>query len=1027
MLGTVKVPPKGIDQDRTSPVWPDVRSSEGRETMASWSGKSCVLHLTTVVVLVVLLIPVGLANTVPAKTGPRAAGAHDYGSTPGQVNFYPNGYPLKKSVMYTFNLSISFEWDLSASEKTDYQNRARNFNARLYDGTDGQMAVEKLDFWNNQAHWDVADFRFYHRSDRAYTYRGGIDMDGGHIFVYTNDDGKVMQHEFGHYGLYLPDEYTDAHGAFCSCTQGTTYNTDEWCCKNNHCTYDWSFCHDQGHGEALSCWEQIHNAYPNVTTKNPPSAGPYDEPEPILDWHDKLDFATVDANMTIFPAKPSSGDLVNVNVTFSNYDYSIDGSQKFVLYDKDPAMGGHLLAAQNFNVRDLPVFTIPFQINVVEGVNTFWVMADPNNTVAETNENNNVAKGQVYVNHRPTISPLMPKLFSGWEDQPLKIDLTPYECDIEDGNASLVWNVSNIDKTKIIDMKADYANDEFTFTPLLYWHGTTRIDLRLSDSVGATAKANVELEFKWVNHLPTVTEFSIDSHSTLRGGAANLVLRGKDIEDKENGLTPDIEYKAPTTDWTSLSASYDSGFRAVLQTDSASKLGNYSFRAMLTDADTGESAWAYINDTFWVQNNLPQMLGIAWSNESILRTSTSTVRFTAQDIEDTPDLLIWQVRLQGPDGNWTTYDEPVTYVSGHSEVTLVTDTKSELGVYHVSARASDKDGNWTDWLDDQDGLIVENNPPEIFYIKADAKEVYRTNTVQVRAMGKDVEQSGGQLKVEFQYSYGNAWLTDYLSQPTYDSAKGEWIVGFTPPAGADPGGVTFRARFTDADGDATEWANSDYVQVKNNPPVCKMDGQIKGQTGDQLKFHGSNSTDVEGQVTYYWVFGDGQVSTDANPVHKYTSAKTYTVTLTVKDPNGLTDSKSMSVTIDKKPEPVIPFTPTGSGSGASSFLLLGILLAVIVVVILVVAAIYMSRRKKRRAQALPPVGAAPRTAPGAPSLLYEEFDNADKNGPGAMAPEVKDTPKAVEPPGPPKAPEVKETPKVEAPPPPGPPPPGPPK
>jgi hypothetical protein len=1000
--------------------------------MASWSGKSCVLNITTVVVLVVLLIPVGLANTVPAAPGSRAAGAHDYGSTPGQVNFYPNGYPLKQSVLYTFNVSVSFEWNLSAGEKTDYQNRLRDFNARLYDGTDGQMAIEKVDFWNNLGHWDVADFRFYHRSDRAYTLRGGIDIDGGHIWVYTNDGGKVLQHEFGHYALYLPDEYTDAHGAFCSCTQGTTYNTDEWCWKSNHCTYDWSFCHDQNHGEALSCWEQIDNAYPNVTVKNPPSAGPYDEPEPILDWHGTLDFATKDANMTIFPAKPSAGDLVNVNVTFSNYDYSIDGTQKFVLYDKDPATGGHLLAAANYNVRDLPVFTMPFQINVNEGVNTFWVMADPNNTVHEVNENNNIATGQVYVNHRPTISPLLPKRFSGWEDQPLKIDLTPYEQDVEDSNASLVWNVSNVDKSKIVDMKADYANDDFTFTPLLYWHGITRINLTLKDSVGAVAKANVELEFKWVNHLPTLTELTIDTHSTLRGGAANLLLRATDIEDKENGLTPEIEYKTPSADWTSLQASYDSGFRAVLQTDSASALGDYSVRAMVTDSNKGESGWIYLNDTFWVLNNLPQMLGIAWSNESILRTGSSTVRFTAQDIEDSPDLLIWQVKLQGPDNAWTAYNGTVTFVNGHSEVIFMTDTKTSLGVYHVSARASDKDGNWTDWLDDQDGLIVENNQPEAFYIKADAKEVYRTKTVPVRARGKDIEQSGNKLKVEFQYSYGSAWVTDYLSQPTYDSAKGEWVVEFTPPAGADLGGVTFQARFTDADGDATEWVKSDTVQVRNNPPVCKLDGQIKGQTGDQLKFHGSNSTDVEGQVTYYWIFGDGQVSTEADPVHKYTSAKTYTVSLTVKDPNGLTDSKTLSVTIDKKPAPYTPFTPTGSGTGMSSFLLLGILLAVIVVVILVVAAIYVSRRKTRRAESLPPpVAAAPGPTPGAPSLLYEDFDQADKTGPEAKAPEAKEAPKAVEPPGLPKAvetkvPEVKETPKADAPPPPGPPPPGPP-
>jgi hypothetical protein len=976
----------------------DARSSIRRVPMAPRSDPSCVHHLLILAVLIILLIPVGIASTVPAAkadTVPRATGAKDVGSTPGQVNYYPNGYPLKNNVRYTFNLSVSFQWDLSAAEKTDYQNRVKDFNAKLYDSTDGQMALEKIDMWPNQGHWDVADIQFYHYSSRAFTYRGGIDVSDGHIFVFTNDNGKVLLHEFGHYGLYFPDEYTDAHGAFCRCIQGTCYDTNEFCSKSNHCAYDPVFCHNNG--EALSCWEQLGNAYPHVTVKDPPTGGPYDTPAATILWHDKFDFATQDANMTVSSAKPTSGDLVHVNVTFGNLDYSIDGSQRFSLYDNDPAAGGNVTDSVMYDVRDRSSFTIPFNVTAKDGMNTFWAKADPDNQVAELNENNNVAKGQVYVNSRPTILPTMPKRFSGWEDQPLTVNLLPYAHDLDDSDSSLKWNVTNHDKTKIIDLKVNAAQNVFTFTPKLYWFGVTKIDLTVTDPAGGMAKCTAELEFKWVNHNPTVTSLSIDKHSTLRGGNVNLLLRAQDIEDKENALKAEIEYKTPKTDWAPLESTWADGFQATLETKSDSPLGNYSFRGMVTDANSWTSTWSYLNDTFLVSNNPPKVLNVVPSLDTIYRTENATVQFTAQDIEDGPEALTWEVQVQGPDQNWLPYTGIITYDQGSSEVAFTPNVKAALGVYHFQAKATDKDGASTDWLEDSAGITVTNNVPVADHIKVSAPEVYRKSTIQVRALGKDVEQAKADLKPEFQYSSGGDWATDHLTAPYFDAASGEWVANFTPTIDSPLGGVSFQARFTDADKDSSQWIGSDKVQVKNVPPICRMDGPAKGMTGEQLLFHGSNSSDVEGQVTYSWAFGDGSVSSEANPTHKFSDARQCTVNLIVTDRNGMTDSKSIQVTISKKPEPQGPFpTPTGGSGGMSSVLLLGLLLLIIVVIIVIVAAVYMSRRKKHRLEATP-VGRGPR----APSLLYEDFDQP-KEQPGPMTEAPKDMSPGPPPPGPPK-------------------------
>lgn len=62
----------------------------------------------------------------------------------------------------------------------------------------------------------------------------------------------------------------------------------------------------------------------------------------------------------------------------------------------------------------------------------------------------------------------------------------------------------------------------------------------------------------------------------------------------------------------------------------------------------------------------------------------------------------------------------------------------------------------------------------------------------------------------------------------------------------------------------------------------------------------TNTSDVSGEVTYAWDFGDGESSTEKDPVHTYALKGEYTVKLTVFDANDEPHVISTKVKVDKE-------------------------------------------------------------------------------------------------------------------------------
>jgi PKD repeat protein len=83
----------------------------------------------------------------------------------------------------------------------------------------------------------------------------------------------------------------------------------------------------------------------------------------------------------------------------------------------------------------------------------------------------------------------------------------------------------------------------------------------------------------------------------------------------------------------------------------------------------------------------------------------------------------------------------------------------------------------------------------------------------------------------------------------------------------------------------------------NQPPVAEFTYNVNDLS---VSFDASASIDPDGSiVNYAWNFGDGTTGSGATASHTYETAGTFSVTLTVTDNEGATDTKSQNVTVSE--------------------------------------------------------------------------------------------------------------------------------
>jgi PKD repeat protein len=135
---------------------------------------------------------------------------------------------------------------------------------------------------------------------------------------------------------------------------------------------------------------------------------------------------------------------------------------------------------------------------------------------------------------------------------------------------------------------------------------------------------------------------------------------------------------------------------------------------------------------------------------------------------------------------------------------------------------------------------------------------------------------------------------------------------------AYPSADTFTVTLTvmDNDGESATTSIDIIVNAKpvNVPPVASI---LLSPTSTDMYEHvncdGSSSIDSDGTIVmYHWDFGDGTNATGIYMNHHYTSFGTFTITLTVTDDRGGTDSESGDIVVNDPGGPIDNDPPVAS-------------------------------------------------------------------------------------------------------------------
>jgi beta propeller repeat protein len=315
------------------------------------------------------------------------------------------------------------------------------------------------------------------------------------------------------------------------------------------------------------------------------------------------------------------------------------------------------------------------------------------------------------------------------------------------------------------------------------------------------------------------------------------------------------------------------------------------------------------------------------SNLTMYDLSTNKkTQLTTSDSAFSPDIygdiIVWADWRQGDDGNY--YSEIYMYDLSTKKETQITNNGStfyyslaisedrivwedynngSIYMYNLSTQEETHTNNtsisggfdfygdkivWTDWGNEKPnvymGTLISSNLPTAAFSAS-------PNSGKTPVTVSFTDKSAGTPK-KWKWDFGDG-TTSTKQNPTHKYSK--------------VGVYTVKLTVTNAAGSNTA-TKTDYIKVIAKPVAAFSVSPTSGKVPLNVKF---TDTSTGTPTKWKWNFGDGTTSVQQNPIHKYSKAGKYTVTLTVTNAAGSnTVTKSNYIIVAAKPVAAFSASPT---------------------------------------------------------------------------------------------------------------------